>query len=298
MSKSNGNANGSTDLVPYEENKPIKTPKHARQLLQRFEGSIAEIIPAHITADRMLKLALVAINRNAKLLRCTQGSVIESLMRSAELGLDCSGTLGEAYLVPFGNKCQFMPGYRGLAKLARQSGKLVRLEAEIVCENDDFQYVKGTDFYLKWAINPREERGKPIGAYAYVEYKNGGEEADYMTTDEINDVRDSSPGKDGQPWREHWGEMAKKTVFRRLAKWLDLSHEPFDRAIQWSDEEFKPTYERSHIGRETGSDINEQLGLAEGEKAAESEAAEAQEASTFPDGYGDELPWPEEGEGE
>ena len=308
MSKENAKENGQTKVVPYNKNDKLGTPKNAKYLLERFKGSIGEMLPKHLTAERMLKVALTAINRTPKLLECTQESVIKSVIAAAELGLDCSGTRGEAYLVPYYNnkkgkyECQLIPGYKGLVKLARQSGKIARIEAEVVHEKDHFDYVKGTAFIVNFERELHEDRGAPIGAYSLIEFKDGGQQAEYMTVDEINQIRKDAAGGNSPAWKNHWGEMAKKTVWRRLSKWAPLSYEPLERALQYSDAEFKPTYERSHIGRETGSDINEQLGLAEGEKGGETGADEPQEAEEqqvaegYEDATAEEL-FPEGGRG-
>ena len=69
------------------------------------------------------------------------------------------------------------------------------------------------------------DRGNVVAVYAEVEFKNGTAKAEVMTREEVEKIRaDSKAGKNG-PWVNHWNEMAKKTVFRRLAKWLPLSPE-------------------------------------------------------------------------
>ena len=87
-----------------------------------FKQSLADIAPKHITKERIVKLALIAASRQPKLYECTSESFLLSVMKSAELGLDCIGTLGQGYLVPYYNgkikrhECQFIPGYQGLVK--------------------------------------------------------------------------------------------------------------------------------------------------------------------------------------
>jgi recombination protein RecT len=72
------------------------------------------MLPKHITPERLFKTLLVAANRNPDILKCTQASVLETINRAAELGLDLSGTLGEAYPVPFNNKVKTRDGPRGV----------------------------------------------------------------------------------------------------------------------------------------------------------------------------------------
>ena len=44
-----------------------------------------------------------------------------------------------------------------------------------------------------------------------------------MTFEEIEKVREASRAKDSGPWVSWWGEMARKTVIRRLSKRLPMS---------------------------------------------------------------------------
>lgn len=250
---SNGIASeeATTAIAPirYDAMAPVGNASGLKRLLETQKDGIRQALPRHVTPERLIKTLLVAANRVPDLLKCTQASVLETINRAAELGLDLSGTLGEAYPVPFNNKikskddngreverwamqCQLIIGYRGLAKLARQSGEIKRIEAEIVCENDHFVFRKGLTATLEFEPLLRGERGACIGAYSLVEFKDGGVQYDFMSRDQIEKVRAVAKSKDSPAWRNHWEEMAKKTVFRRVAKWLPLSTEKFVAAVE------------------------------------------------------------------
>ena len=211
--------------------RPPATFGDLRQMLEQSSGAMAQVLPRHLTPERMMKLVLIAANRTPKLMDCKGTTIIESVMRAAELGLDCSGTLGEAYLVPYRDTCTLIVGYKGLAKLARQSGDVKRIEVEIVYDNDTFEYRKGANFVLNFTPNLAGDRGMMIGAYALVEFKDGGIQSDYMSLAEIDQIRKASQGANHGPWNDHFPEMSRKTVFRRLAKWLPLSSEKYDKAL-------------------------------------------------------------------
>ncbi len=253
----------------YNPLAPIGSATGLKSLLEASKASIAQALPAHITPERLIKTMLVAANRNPDILRCTTASIMETINRAAELGLDLSGTLGEAYPVPFTNKVKWTDdqggkredwlsqltliiGYRGFAKLARQSGEIKTIDADVVKENDKFIYRKGKNAVFEFEPNYRGDRGETIGAYAYVEFKDGGEQFVFMPVADIEKVRmrsksgaaqrDSEYARKGDPigaWESDWDEMAKKTVFRRCAKWLPLSTEKFVKAVERDDEDYE-----------------------------------------------------------
>jgi recombination protein RecT len=240
-----------TAITRYQPAQPVGSQQNLKALLTKMEGTLTDALPKHVTPQRMIKTMLVACNRTPDLLKCTQASILETINRAAELGLDLSGTLGEAYPVPFKNRvgdtwqhqATLIIGYRGLAKLARQSGEVARIDADIVCENDEFQYSKGSDGKLSFRPN-LANRGKPFGAFAFVQFKDGDQQYDFMNLDEIEAIRKrSKSGSDRNgnpvgPWKTDWAEMAKKTVFRRLAKWLPLSAEKFTQAVELDNADY------------------------------------------------------------
>jgi recombination protein RecT len=54
-------------------------------------------------------------------------------------------------------------------------------------------------------------------------FRTGGHHFEVMSRDEIEAVRRRSPAGKSGPWVDHWDEMARKTLVRRLAKYLPLS---------------------------------------------------------------------------
>ena len=92
-----------------------------KNLLERAKPAMTGVLPKHITADKMVRVALGAVRTTPQLLKCDQMSLLGAIMESATLGLEPNGVLGDAYLVPYKKVCQFIPGYKGLVKLAIQS---------------------------------------------------------------------------------------------------------------------------------------------------------------------------------
>ena len=61
--------------------------------------------------------------------------------------------------------------------------------------------------------------------YAVAHLKDGGVQAEVMTLADINAIRKRSRSGDSGPWVTDFGEMARKTVIKRLCKSLPISVE-------------------------------------------------------------------------
>jgi recombination protein RecT len=208
-----------------------------------FQNSLATVLPKHLTPERVVKMALVAASRQPLLFKCTKESFLQSIMKSAELGLDCSGTLGRAYLVPYYNskigayECQFIPGYQGLIELARRSGNIARIESRVVYENDTFEIEYGLDQKLIHKPKLGNDRGDMQCVYALAELTDGTRQFEVMTPEEVEAIRSRSKARDNGPWKTDYSEMSRKTVIRRLAKYLPLTTE-LAKAFEADDEQF------------------------------------------------------------
>ena len=121
------------------------------EMLIRMQPEIAKALPKHLTAERMLRVALTEFKRTPDLYKCEIRSVIGALVQCAQLGLEPGGILGQAYLIPFFNKktsqkeAQLIIGYKGFIELAWRSGQLKSLEARLVYKNDVFKVDYGSE---------------------------------------------------------------------------------------------------------------------------------------------------------
>lgn len=199
-------------------------PKSLKDWLgtKEFKDQVALALPKHITPDRLLRVALTSINRNPAILKCTKESVLQCILDCSAMGLEPDGR--RAHLIPFGTTCSLILDYKGIAELVRNSGDVSYIHADVVGSDDNFDYAHGTGAFLKHKPNLKD-RGKIICAYSFVRLKDGSEDFDVMSVDEIEKIRARSRAKDSGPWVTDWNEMAKKSVFRRHSKWLPLSPE-------------------------------------------------------------------------
>lgn len=214
-------AHASTSIAPRQA-RPIDT---LRGLLERSRESMAMVLPRHLTPERMIKVALVAASRTPALLQCDPKSVVQSVMSAAQLGLDCSGTLGSAYLVPYGRTCQLIVGYRGLIDLARRSGQISSIEAHCVRANDAYEVEYGLNPVLRHKPCLSGDPGEVVLVYAIARLVDGTIQTEVMTRAEVDAIRERSKAGRSGPWVTDYAEMARKTVVRRLCKYLPLSVE-------------------------------------------------------------------------
>lgn len=204
---------------------------------------IAKVIPRHLTPDRVVKVAITAASRTPKLLECTPESFALAVIQASQLGLEAGSPLGEAYLVPYGRECALIVGYRGLIALARRSGEIESIEAHVVHTRDRFELSFGLDAKLShtphmpappraadgdaamkaWAEDA--DPGLLVAVYAIARLKGGAVQYEVMTRAQVDAIRARSRSSGNGPWVTDYEEMARKTVVRRLAKYLPMSIE-------------------------------------------------------------------------
>lgn len=200
------------------------------QVIMQNQKALRTVIPSHLSPDRMCRLALVTTQRNPNLLKCTPASLLGALLTATQLGLE-PGVSGMGEIIPYYNKnkkaweAQFLPGYRGLMALARRSGEVGAINAEIVHTNDTFQYELGSEPYIKHVPAPGD-RGEVTHVYATARLVSTNErQFVVMTKADVEQVRSVAREGGFSPWQTHWDEMAKKTAIRRLCKLLPTSVE-------------------------------------------------------------------------
>lgn len=186
-----------------------------------FKERIMNALPKHLAPDRMVAVALTCINKTPKLAQCDQNSFFQAMLSLSQLGLEPDGR--RAHLIPYGDQVQLIIDYKGLVELAMRSGQVSNIHADVVCENDVFEYDMGDIKVHK--IDFKKERGEMYAAYSICTFKDGTRKCEVMSKSEIEKIRNRSRAGKAGPWVTDFNEMAKKTAFRRLSKWLPLSPE-------------------------------------------------------------------------
>ena len=208
----------------------VKPIESVRRTLELMKPQLALALPPHLTPDRLIRVVLTVLQTTPMLLECDRGSLYRAVMTCAHLGLEPDAVLGQAYLVPSRGKVQLVPGYRGFIALARNSGEVTSINAQAVHRNDRFDFAYGLAERLEH-VPAEGDRGEITHFYAYAKFKDGGHHFDVMSRGEVDAVRDRSEsyqayraGKiQDTAWVTGYAEMGKKTVIRRIAKFLPLA---------------------------------------------------------------------------
>lgn len=203
-----------------------------KNLLIKKQADIKQLLPAHVNIDRFIKSALLAVARDKNLQDCTPASLFTSVVNAAELGLDFTPAKGHAYLIPYKGQATFMPGYRGMIDLAKRSGNVSKIEAHPVHENDIFTIEYGLESKLIHKPCIRDNPGDIIGAYAIAWFKGEEPQYEFMTKKQLDGIRGRA--KTDYIWKSDYGEMCRKTVVRRLFKYLPCSPD-LEKAIEYDN---------------------------------------------------------------
>jgi recombination protein RecT len=234
-------------------NEIVKQKNIASEMVSRMKNEWGKVLPKCCTAERFARVALSCINKNPELaiaLQTANGktSLLSAFMTCAEFGLEPNGR--HAHLIPFkdnrngGYQIQLIFDYKGIVELVRRSGQVKRIHASEVCENDLFEYNKGE--IQRHEINFRKPRGEAYAYYAEVVFNDGSVQSEVMTREDVEKIRKRSKAGNSGPWVTDFSEMAKKTAFKRLSKWLPLSPEVKD-AIDRDNDEFAEPPKRSRF---------------------------------------------------
>lgn len=185
-----------------------------------------------VSVERYIRAVQTLVRKpETHLAECTPLSFLGAVVTLAQLGLE-PGPLGLSYIEARRNgrtgRYEARPGvmYRGHVELGMRSGRLLRIGAFDVHENDEFDFdqAEGTVHHT-WDL--RAERGAVYGHYGIADLKGGGRVLLVMSCAEAEGYRQySAPGSKGKgPWANHPHAMHRKTVILRMEPYLPKSSE-------------------------------------------------------------------------
>ncbi len=121
---------------------PAAKVKDFPTMLQVWLPEIKRALPKHLNGDRMARIALTAFRRTPKLAQCDPKSVFAAVIQASQLGLE-PDTLGRSYLIPYGNECQFVPGWKGLVDLMNRSGQ-GSVYTGVIFKDQRYEFIDGS----------------------------------------------------------------------------------------------------------------------------------------------------------
>lgn len=189
-----------------------------------WKEEVQKVIPKEIALEAMLRVGR-SVASDPKFANVDPKSFLLALLKCSRAGLYPDGR--EAHLIAFGREVQAIFDVKGICALAGRAGILVT--PKIVLEKDEFE-VQEDDGAGKTKVTHRADYRKPRGeiqvVYSRAVMPNGAVDYEIMSADEVEHVRQTfSRAKDSTPWKNSWGEMAKKTVIKRHSKRWDMSPE-------------------------------------------------------------------------
>lgn len=225
-------------------------PPSLAAFITKHQDDFGRVLPKHMTADRLVRLAIGAVRTTKHLSECTIPSFASAIMACSVLGLEPNTPLGHAYLIPFKNKgvyeCTLIVGYKGLTELMYRSGIVASVRAVPVFEGDDFDYELGLHSDIRHKPSKSAERGtdptKLTHVYPVVKLREAGIDPiwDVLTRPQIEMRRKRSKASGDGPWVTDYIPMALKTGIRQIATWVPSSAERMTAVAQ------AVAYEQAH----------------------------------------------------
>lgn len=208
-------------------------------LLAKYKDSIIEVLPQHVTPERMIQMMTYTIAKNPDIANCTIESIIGAFVQTSILKFVPVDALGLCYYAPYNTKqkdgsykkvLSFGIMYKGYINLARRSNEIKNIYAECVYKDDVFEYELGLNpkIYHKPNMESLQLDKDITHAYAVAEYLNGGRNFIVLPRRRIEILRMMNPNQkdNNEPtgyWKIGYPEMAKAKVINKLKPYLPLS---------------------------------------------------------------------------
>ena len=229
-----------------QQTKQVTTAEYLNQIQEALMKQIAEKVgamPEGFNKDRFILNCITLIRdmlkdkkKRENLNGISADSIALCMIKGAFLGLDFLS--GECYAIPYGGEMNFQTDYKGEIKVCKKHSiqPIKDIFAKVVREGD--LYDEGVeDGKQKLVFKPLPfNNGKMIGAFAIVTYTDGSMLYESMSADEIEGVRQNySKEKDSDAWKKSSGEMYRKTVIRRLSKYIEKDFDKVEQLMAYDE---------------------------------------------------------------
>ncbi|MFD8774555.1 recombinase RecT [Streptomyces sp. NPDC059916] len=203
--------------------------------LARYEEHFTQALPSHVDTGSFLAAVRAILPRLAS---CTPASLLQALLTCARFGLIPNGR--HATIRREGALAVFVPMYQGYVELMYRSGRVASVHVGMIHAGDEWNYEPTAPAPLDFTHRPglaltREQRGKPILAYAFCWMVGGARsQVVILSREDAEEIRDKyseayqrakESGRDDSFWHTDFDAMWSKSTLRRLHKVVPISAE-------------------------------------------------------------------------
>jgi phage RecT family recombinase len=196
-------------LSPFDQTR-LQVQKYATQIVGSKWGN-----------EFMLNLTVISRNE-PRIAKCSPESIIKALKACIDCRLMPNTYAQHAMVAPYWNsrnntyELQFQLMKNGLIELARKSGQIRAINAELVFQGDEFDVELGTERRLHHKPDystDRTDASKVTHAYMTAVLENGERTFEVVARTELDKIKKvATAGKKGSPWDDWEPEMQKKTA--------------------------------------------------------------------------------------
>jgi recombination protein RecT len=203
------------ELLPYQA-----AIQNSEERFKRIAGQMVNFDKESLFAMQ----ALVKNDYSMKIANQAPKSVLMAMFNVASTGLTLNPAHGYAYLVPRDGEIKLDISYKGLIKIATDTGAVLWARADVEYAKDEFEYNGPAAMPLHKANVFSKDRGEIVGAYCIAKTKDADILCEVLPMDEILQIRSKSTaftkGSEGKrgPWEDFFTQMAKKAVIKRASK--------------------------------------------------------------------------------
>lgn len=219
-------------MTDKEKNHLVTVQNNLMSLLKTKKDAL----PKDFNETRFIQNCIVVLQDTKDIEKADPASVARTLLKGAFLGLDFFNR--ECYAICYGGKVQFQTDYKGEKKLVKKySINPIRdIYAKLIRDGDEFlEEVKDGLQVVNFRPKTLND-GDIIGTFAVCLFKDGSMLYEVMTKKEIEHIKTSfSKQSTGQAWTKSYGEMARKTVLRRLCKHIEVDFESAEQDKAFED---------------------------------------------------------------
>jgi recombination protein RecT len=212
-------------MVTAIEKVEVKEEKALTRITNYMESAVVKARFAQIMGERgasnYIASVLIAVADSWALQKCTPISIYTNALRAATLRLSVDPGVGQAYLVPFGEKATLIVGYKGLHDMAVRTNRYRYINVSQIYEGQEITQDQITGFHKIGGGRTGNRIIGWIGAFEMLARFGGYSKTLYMTVEEIHEhgqKYSKSYSKKDSPWQTEPDKMERKTVLRLLLR--------------------------------------------------------------------------------